>query len=254
MSFIVSDVVGDNLEIIASGPTVMDSSSINDCLAIIKALSVEQKMPVSVMDFLSNQAALPPLDDTKAFSHVQNILIGSNKVAINAAYEKATELGFDVIIHSTTLTGEAREVGRQFQQMTMEKSTDNRRLCILAGGETTVRVKGSGIGGRNQELALSTAIRMFESNIVMNWSNQRCPAVLLSAGTDGQDGPTPAAGAFAYYGQLCNNTINSAKQHLENNNSYTFFSTLHNGDDLLMTGLTNTNVMDIQILLIDKAM
>ncbi|RDD44549.1 Glycerate kinase [Trichoplax sp. H2] len=252
ISFIVSDVIGDNLEIIASGPTVKDSSSHKDCLTIIKNLSIDKKIPTSVLNLFSGKTCSDIAKNKQTFNNVQNVLIGSNKVAIHAAFEKASQLGFDATIHSTTVCGEAKDVGKTYCQMLLENQRLCRKVCILSGGETTVRVEGSGVGGRNQEFALSASVQMFESKLASNLTDKKCPAVLLSAGTDGQDGPTPAAGAFAYPGQLCDNNINTARHHLANNDSYTFFSTLNNGDDLIVTGLTNTNVMDIQIMLIDE--
>ncbi|MBM4305947.1 MAG: glycerate kinase, partial [Deltaproteobacteria bacterium] len=178
------------------------------------------------------------------FNKIHNILIGSNILALRAAEKEASSLGFNTIILSSSIVGETREAARFHGALAKEViSTGHpiqRPACILSGGETTVTIRGSGQGGRNQEFALAGALEI----------NGLEKAVLLSGGTDGTDGPTDAAGAIADH-----RTIARAKQmdmdpmkYLDNNDSYSFFKNL---SDLLITGPTRTNVMDVRMVLID---
>jgi glycerate 2-kinase len=183
-----------------------------------------------------------PKDDSPFLARVENRIIGSNRQALEAAARTARRLGYNVETLSTELTGEARDVGRQLARQALtaaaSKSGDT-RLCLLAGGETTVNVRGQGKGGRNMELALAFAIEIGENPDI----------TLLSAGTDGTDGPTDAAGAI-----VDGNTNARARmkgldpwKFLDDNDSYTFFQKC---GGLLVTGATGTNVMDLQIILI----
>ena len=179
----------------------------------------------------------------KIFDKVHNIIIGNNHTALNASYQKATELGYNTSILSSFIKGEAREVARVFGAIAWEihryGNPVKRPACVIAGGETTVRIRGNGTGGRNQELVLSAAM---EIDGLEN-------AVILSAGTDGIDGNTDAAGAIAD-----SSTVMRAKRikmnpetYLDDNNSYSFFKKL---DGLVVTDPTRTNVMDIMLLLV----
>jgi len=173
------------------------------------------------------------------------LIIGDNKKALIATVEKARELGLDAEIISTEISGEAREVGKWLAKKAIETRNElrmkrNKKVCLISGGETTVTVKGNGKGGRNMELALAFAIEIEGISGV----------TLLSAGTDGTDGPTDAAGAI-----VDGNTVSKAKsiglnpeEYLMNNDSYNFLKKI---DDLLITGPTGTNVMDIQIMVIE---
>jgi len=225
VSLILSDVIGDNLDVIGSGPTVSDSSTAAEARAILERYSLWDRVPAAVRERIASGAETP-----KSLDRVENLVVGSNRLAAEAAVAKARELGYETRLLSTTLDGEAREVGARIAR---------ERGCLVAGGETTVTLRGKGKGGRNQELALAAAIEL---------AGIEEPAVVLSAGTDGTDGPTDAAGAIA-----ANDTVARAKKmglvaeaHLEENNSYPFFAAL---GDLVVTGPTGTNVMDLIVRL-----
>jgi hydroxypyruvate reductase/glycerate 2-kinase len=250
VSFLISDVVGDSLDIIASGPTVPDSSSFQDALSVIEKYDLTARMPVSVMDIISRgmKGLIPetPKQDNVLFQNVSNRIIGNNLMALRAAHDSALSRGYEPEIHCTGLTGEAREAGKRLARIALEKRSDSstgplRSLCLISGGETTVTVKGKGKGGRNTELALGFALEIEGIQGI----------TLLSAGTDGTDGPTDAAGAV-----VNGDTLSSARRsgldplkYLEDNDSYHFFKQV---GDLIFTGPTGTNVMDMQIILIDE--
>jgi len=186
-----------------------------------------------------------PKEGDKAFRKIENIIIGSNENAIDAAKIKAESLGLQAEILSSEISGEASDVGKWLAKKAIETRNllgikHNRKICFISGGETTVTVKGNGLGGRNMELALSFAMEIESIDGI----------TLLSAGTDGTDGPTDAAGAI-----VDGETIKKAKaielnpkEYLENNDSYNFFKKI---DGLFITGPTGTNVMDVQILVIE---
>ncbi|OIR14797.1 MAG: hypothetical protein BEU04_02685 [Marine Group III euryarchaeote CG-Bathy1] len=241
LSLVISDVLGDSLDIIASGPTVQDSSTFGDALKVIHDLSLENKVPDSVMNRLI-QGSLGELEETpKSCDNTDTFILGSNQDALDSAKKQAELLGYDVFVHSSNISGLARDVGLEYADLAKMKIQEGiqKRVCILGSGETTVVVKGKGLGGRSQELSLAAASELQGLNNV----------VLLSAGSDGQDGPTDAAGAFAD-----GRTIERAKSlgldfnsHLEDNDSYNFFVKLN---DIFSPGLTGTNITDLQILLI----
>lgn len=247
ISLILSDVIGDRLDVIASGPTSPDQTTYNDALDVLRKYDLIEKVPFMILDVLQkgNEGLLPetPKHTNRVFERVENIIIGSNKIAIEAAKDKAKALGFDVLMLSSEITGEAREAGKYLAKQALESkrsSLYNKKICLISGGETTVTVRGSGKGGRNTELALSFAQEIDNIEGI----------TLLSAGTDGTDGPTDAAGAI-----INSKTIQKARtlgldanEYLTNNDSYTFFKRI---DELFITGPTYTNVMDIQIILIE---
>lgn len=247
ISLILSDVIGDRFDVIASGTTSPDSTTYNDALRILKKYSLIDTTPLSVVNILRKGAEgiFPetPKKGNKIFERVVNIIIGSSKIALTAAKQKAKEMGFHAEILSSELTGEAREVGKWLARKAIETKKSGfpqRPLCLISGGETTVTVKGKGLGGRNMELALAFAIEIEGIDGI----------TFLSAGTDGTDGPTDAAGAI-----VDGDTITKAKaiglkpeEFLENNDSYNFFKKI---DGLFVTGPTGTNVMDIQIAVVD---
>jgi glycerate kinase len=253
ITLILSDVLGDPIDIIASGPTVPDMSTKRDCLEIIERLEAGRDLPVNVVKYLNSENHG---EESLDFSHVNNIIIGNNTVAIDGASLMARELGYDVIIHDTSVTGEARDIGKRYATLGISsvetpqlsvgmKDKSKKPVCILGAGETTVSVRGKGRGGRNQELALAAAIEMNESPCEEH-------RLLLSAGTDGQDGPTPAAGAYAFPKLVTMATAQGldAMTYLKNNDSFSFYSRFENGKYLVNTGLTGTNVMDLQVLLL----
>jgi glycerate-2-kinase len=244
ISLIISDVIGDKLDIIASGPTSPDSSTYQDALGVLSKYDLIEKVPTGVLDVLARgkNGLMPetPKADSPVFDKVKNIIIGSNQIAIEAARREAEEEGFETEVVSTDITGEAREVGQWLAKKALEIKRNKDIRCLISGGETTVTVKGKGKGGRNTELALSFAMEIEGVEGI----------TLLSAGTDGTDGPTDAAGAIVN-GQ----TVIKAKgrdldpqKYLNNNDSYNFFRQI---DSLLITGPTGTNVMDLQIVIIE---
>ncbi len=248
ITFILSDVVGDPLDVIASGPTVPDTSTFQESWEILKRYGLINEIASSIRNHLQagreGKIKETPKAGESVFEKVHNMIIGSNIVALRAAEKEFSLAGFNTIILSSSIVGETREAARFHGAIAREVVSTgkpiDRPACILSGGETTVTIRGSGLGGRNQEFALSGA---FEISGLEK-------TVLLSGGTDGTDGPTDAAGAMADH-----TTITRARQlgldsmkFLENNDSYHFFEKL---GDLLITGPTHTNVMDVRILLVD---
>mgnify|MGYP002008372123 CR=1 FL=1 len=247
ISLILSDVIGDLLDVIASGPTVPDSSTFADCHRIIERYRLQEQLPESVGVHL--KAGLTgTVDDTPKpgdplFNRVQNVLIATNNRSLLAAKEEAEQLGFNAMILSSSIDGETREVARLFPAITAEiRSSGNpvhAPACIICGGETTVHIRGKGKGGRNQEFTLAAAMGIEGLKDV----------VVFSAGTDGTDGQTDAAGAIAD-GQTISRAQAQgleAEAYLNENDSYHFFKPL---DDLIITGPTGTNVMDLRLLLV----
>ncbi|NQS89284.1 glycerate kinase [Patescibacteria group bacterium] len=247
ISLILSDVIGDPLTAIASGPTVPDTTTYEDCWRIVKKYNLSDKLSSSVLNHLDKgrKGKIPetPKGGNPIFKRVKNIIVGSNSLAIKAARNQAKKLGYHTLILSSFIEGETREVARVHAAIAKEILTSGSPVpapaCILSGGETTVTIKGKGLGGRNQEFALASAIKIKGMENV----------IILSAGTDGSDGPTNAAGAIADGTTLLRAEkigIN-AQEYLEDNNSYHFFQKLK---DLFITGPTNTNVMDLHLLLV----
>jgi hydroxypyruvate reductase/glycerate 2-kinase len=247
VSLILSDVIGDRLDVIASGPTAADPTTFGEALGIFERYRLSEAVPPPVMELLrrGDRGDIPetPKAGSPFLDRVENIIVGSNRQALEAAARSAQELGFTVEILSAELTGEAREVGRQLARQALAAASSkagNAGHCLLAGGETTVTVRGQGKGGRNMELALAFAIEI-----------EGQPGItLLSAGTDGTDGPTEAAGAIVDGGTVARAREKglAPREYLDNNDSYTFFNRC---GGLLVTGATGTNVMDLQIVLIE---
>jgi glycerate 2-kinase len=250
-SLILSDVIDDRLDVIASGPTAPDFTTHSDALDVIKKYGLATALPRSVVCLLDDGAGglVPetPKAGNPVFQRVENRIIGSNKQAIEAGQLRCAELGMECLVIATGVRGEARDVGRHLAEEAISlKETRSGRpgtgrpLCLISGGETTVTVRGNGVGGRNIELALAFGLRI-----------EGTPGItLLSAGTDGTDGPTDAAGAFAD-GQtmaVARAVGLNPETYLEKNDSYNFFAKT---DDLFITGPTGTNVMDLQLILLD---
>lgn len=248
MSLIISDVMGDRLDVIASGPTSPDGSLYQDALGVIEKFELTGQTPRSVLDMLKSGAEgltpETPKKESPIFDRVENMIIGNNIGALKAAEARAESFGLAAEIISSDLTGEAAEVGKWLAKKAVEMRNAGRSArsrCLISGGETTVTVKGSGLGGRNMELALAFAMAIEGIDGI----------TLLSAGTDGTDGPTDAAGAI-----VDGKTVEKARTagldpqgYLSNNDSYNFFRKI---GGLLITGPTGTNVMDIQIIVIDS--
>lgn len=245
ITLILSDVVGNPLDVIASGPTVADSSTYEQALAILHKYHLEQQAPRHIVEVLQRGARgeIPETvkDHDPMLSRVQNWVIGSNILAAEAGLAQARQEGFSTMLLTTYLRGEARNAGEVLSSLLCQVNASGqpigRPACLVAGGETTVTLKGRGLGGRNQELALGAASGL-----------AGIPGVaLVSLGTDGEDGPTDAAGAL-----VTGETMERAKQagldlraSLLDNNSYHFFKTLGN---LVITGPTGTNVNDLVFL------
>lgn len=248
LNFILSDVVGDPLDVIASGPTVPDPSTFEEAWQILEKYDLVEKVALSIRDHLQKgkrgEIEETPKPGDRVFSRVQNILIGSNRIALKAAAQAATSYGFHTLILSSSIVGETREAALFHAAMAREIIASGHPVekpaCLLTGGETTVTLRGRGRGGRNQEFALAAALAIDGLEKV----------VILSGGTDGTDGPTDAAGALADHTTLTRAKALGldAKVHLDQNDAYPFFLKL---GDLLMTGPTQTNVMDVRIVLVD---
>ena len=223
VALILSDVIGDDLDVIGSGPTVGDSSTVEQAKSVLRKYGVS--VPAGVLRKTSNA------------TQAQNLIVGSNRLAMDAAASKAKELGYRTLVLSSSVDGETREIARMHAAIVKEILTAGRPVrrpaCLLSGGETTVTVRGKGLGGRNQEFVLAAAIAL----------EGRGPATIFSAGTDGLDGPTDAAGAIADE----RTPMLGAREFLDNNDSYHFFERL---GALVKTGPTGTNVMDVRILLV----
>ncbi len=247
ISLILSDVVGDDLDIIASGLTVPDTGTFEECRDIITSYDIASKLPKNVLDHIKKGCAgeLPetPKPDEPCFNKVKNLIIGNNFNCLVKAKEKAQSLGYNTIILSSLIEGETKDIAKMHAAIAREIVKTGNPIplpgCIISGGETIVTMDDHGLGGRNQEFVLASAIEIKGENNI----------VVLSAGTDGTDGPTDAAGAIAD-----GNTFDkardlgiSAKNFLKAHDSYHFFDKL---DDLIITGPTNTNVMDLRLFLI----
>jgi glycerate 2-kinase len=240
LALVTSDVVGDDLSSVASGPTVADPTSYGDALRILKARKLWTKVPSSVRKVIQSGVDGVIRDTPKPgdpiFGRVSNILVGSNAVAASAAKESLEDLGYRVTV-SESVTGEARAVGRRLARGALRARTSGPHAMVW-GGESTVTVRGRGMGGRNQELALAAAIELEGASDV----------AVLSFGTDGVDGPTEAAGAYADSSTLSRaRTLGLDPQRsLLDNDSHSFFRKL---GDLVVCGPTGTNVNDVMVAL-----
>jgi glycerate 2-kinase len=234
LSLILSDVISDDLSMIASGPTVPNMISISLLNKILDRYGITNLISKTKLDIIRSRKIF----QNSNISHVKNLLVANNKSAANSARDQAMMEGFFTKVINTNLAGEASTVGRQLAEFLKDaKNSSSRPFCLISGGETTVTIKGSGKGGRNQELALSTV------DILKGVNN----AMLVALATDGNDGPTDAAGAV-----VVGNTYSRAKKlgmstsdYLARNDSYSFFESL---DDLLKPGYTGTNVNDLIFL------
>ena len=247
VSLILSDVIGDDLNVIASGPAVPDTSTFANTREVFNKYDIWTKLPESVRTRIQGGVAGTIEDTPKAgdevFQRCYSELVGTNIQALIAASNAAQKKGYQSLILSSTVEGEAREVVKMFAAFAKEVRNSANPIpapaCILCGGETTVTIRGEGKGGRNQEFALASAM------IIDGLDN----TVVLSGGTDGTDGPTDAAGAIAD-----GRTMARAREKkldpldfLKRNDSYHFFQPL---EDLIITGPTRTNVSDVYMLLV----
>lgn len=249
VSLILSDVVGDDLDVIASGPTVPDRSTFGDAKHALQRYSIWDQVPASVKNHIQ-QGVSGKIQDTPktndiVFQNCSQTMVGTNLQAMMAAGKAAERLGYATLILSSKVEGEAREVAKFYCSIAKEILDSGNPLpppvCILSGGETTVTIEGDGKGGRNQEFALASALAISGADNI----------VVLSGGTDGTDGPTDAAGAVAD-GTTVARAIDKDLDpwdYLHRNDAYRFFEHLN---DLLITGPTRTNVMDVYMILCGK--
>lgn len=247
ITLVISDVIGDPLDTIASGPTMPDTTTFSDCMNILKKYGIINRMPAAVLEYIkrgvSGLVKETPKPGDRIFDRVFNLIIANNMDAITVAKNRASALGYNSMILSTMIAGETREVARALAAVAKEiKKSGNPIMppaCVISGGETTVTLRGKGLGGRNQEFVLTSAIEIAGLRDM----------VILSAGTDGTDGQTDAAGALAD-GDTVERALKlglNPLRHLQDNDSYHFFQRL---GDLLITCPTNTNVMDIRVILV----
>lgn len=247
LNLILSDVVGDPLDFIASGPTVPDSTTFSDAIKVLKKYGLWDKAPASIRKVLSDgeKALIPetPKAEDEAFKKAYNVVVGNNRSASLAAYEHLKSAGLNTLLLTSTIEGEARHVGVMLTSIAREVFVSGNPVPkpagIVAGGETTVTVTGKGLGGRNQEIALAAALKLSNMDGV----------VVASLSTDGVDGPTDAAGAI-----IDGKTLTRAakmklnpEEFLAENDSYNFFSRL---GDLIFTGPTRTNVNDVSVIVV----
>ena len=245
-SLMLSDVIGDNLDVIGSGPTAPDGSTFAGAVEILDRYGIRERVPASVRERIEQGAsgAVPetPKPDDPVFARVRNTIVGSNRLALAAAAARARALGYRTLVLSSEVQGEAREIARMHAAIASEMARTGHPMkppaCIITGGETTVTLRGDGLGGRAQEFALAAAIDIAGLENV----------VVFIAGTDGTDGPTNAAGAVADGETLGRKP--DARRYLDRNDSYHYFEAL---GDLVITGPTNTNVMDACIVLVGAA-
>jgi hydroxypyruvate reductase len=242
-ALLLSDVIGDDLDVIGSGPTAPDASTFAAVAGIFEKFDIAGRVPTSVLRRIESgvrgEIAETPKPDDPLFARVRNTVVGSNRLALDAAARAAKALGYRTLVLSSEIEGETREIARMHAAIAREIARTGRPVrppaCLITGGETTVTIKGDGLGGRNQEFVLAAAIEIAGVD----------PIVVFSAGTDGTDGPTDAAGAIADGATLGRKP--DARRYLDRNDSYRYFAPL---GDLVMTGPTNTNVMDVRLLLV----
>lgn len=247
LTLMISDVIGDDLEVIASGPTVPDPTTFAESYKIIEHYDLIKKMPANIINYIQLGKLFKHMETPKPgddlFQNVQNVIIATNRDAIQNACTQAQKLGYKTLMLSSMIEGETREVARVHAAIANEIVYSSNPIaspaCLISGGETTVTLKGSGKGGRNQEFALAAAIELDSSGNI----------VIFCAGTDGTDGPTNAAGAISDATTVgrAKSAKMSPRKYLINNDSYNFF---HKLDDLIITGPTQTNVMDLRLVLV----
>lgn len=242
LSLILSDVVGDDLDVIGSGPTAPDASTFQTAFSVLEKYDLRERVPARVRERLRNGALETPKAADPLFENVENIIVGSNQKSLESAARAAKDLGYKTLILSSSIEGETRDVARMHaaiaRQIRIYEQPARPPVCVISGGETTVTMRNgnAGKGGRNQEFALAAAIEVAGLEDIL----------ILSAGTDGTDGPTDAAGAMAD-GATVARANSSASDALRNHDAYPLFEEL---GDLVTTGSTGTNVMDLHLILV----
>jgi len=247
VNLMLSDVVGDKMDVIASGPFTPDSSTFGEATEIIEKYGLKN-IPATIHSYLQagadGQIPETPKADDPVFERVSNFIVGSNMLALEAAEEKARKLGYETLILSSMVEGETKEVALVHTAIAKEIVKTGRPfpppICVISGGETTVTIRGKGLGGRNQEFCLAAAADLVELPPRV---------VILSGGTDGNDGPTNAAGSLVDPLTIKRGIDAGVRafDFLNNNDAYHF---LEKTNDLLITGPTNTNVMDVRLILV----
>ncbi|MFP4037927.1 MAG: glycerate kinase, partial [Desulfobacteraceae bacterium] len=250
VNLMLSDVVGDRVDVIASGPFVPDTSTFEDAWRVLERYSLAGDLPSSIREYL--QAGLKgrvpetPKPGDPVFDKVYNCVIGSNILALESAAREAEKRSYKALILSSMIEGETREAAKVHAAIAREVLSSGHPLgppaCIVSGGETTVTIRGKGRGGRNQEFCLAACMEI---------ADLPPEVVILSAGTDGNDGPTDAAGGVVDPGTYARGRKAGMESSvfLNDNDSYRY---LEQTGDLLITGPTNTNVMDIRLLLVRR--
>jgi glycerate 2-kinase len=242
-TLLLSDVIGDDLDVIGSGPTAPDASTFATATGVLEKYAILDRVPAPVRNRLAagvrGEIEDTPKSGDAVFERVRHTVIGSSRLALDAGARKARDLGYRPLILSSEIQGETRDVARMHAAIAREVALRGRPVkppvCLITGGETTVTLRGDGLGGRNQEFVLAAVTDIAGLPGV----------VVFSAGTDGTDGPTDAAGAIADGDTLRRGP--AAAAFLARNDSYHYFQSI---DDLVVTGPTNTNVMDVRIVLI----
>jgi len=243
---ILSDVIGDPLDVIASGPTAPDPSTFEEAISIIRKYNIENELPEQIYRVLQEgiekkrQETLKDSDEILRLTN--NLIIGTNLLALKTAKERAESLGYESQIVTNKLEGDVSDVANYIFEVAkgVKEKMNNKKICLLFAGEPTVKVKGNGLGGRNQHLALIAARLLKDS-----------PGItFLSGGTDGTDGPTDATGAVvdSFTSENSSNLHLDMEQYINNCDSYNFFK---QAGGLIITGPTQTNVMDLMVALID---
>jgi hydroxypyruvate reductase len=242
-ALLLSDVIGDDIDVIGSGPAAPDASTFGAAAEILRRYGIVERVPAAVRERIERgergEIAETPKPGDPLFKRVRNTVVGGNRLALEAARQCARGLGFHTLVLASEVQGETREVARMHAAIAREVAKTGQPVkapaCLITGGETTVTIRGGGLGGRNQEFVLAAALDIAGME----------RTVAFSAGTDGTDGPTDAAGAVADGDTLRRNP--EARGYLDRNDSYHYFEGL---GDLVKTGPTGTNVMDVRILLI----
>lgn len=249
VSLVLSDVVGDPLDDIASGPLVPDRSTFADAVEVLRRRRLWDEAPASIRGHLeaglSGRRDETPKPGDPRFERMTIALVGTNRRCLRACRERAESLGWNTRLLSDTVVGEASEVARELAAHARSVVTGGGVVaapaCLLSGGEPTVTIRGVGLGGRNQELALAAALEIEGQDRI----------AIASLGTDGNDGPTDAAGAVAFGDTVARGRelLMDAREHLRDNDAYPFFDRL---GDLVRTGPTGTNVMDVHVVLVGR--
>jgi glycerate 2-kinase len=246
-SLIISDVIGDPLDVIASGPTAPDPSTFADALEVLERYQLGPRAPAAVVRHLERGVAGEIPETPKRLpGHIHNTVIGNNTLALRAARDRAEQMGYVVFDLGPEIAGETSLVAAKMADFVCRTAAplgSADRICVLSGGETTVTLElDHGLGGRNQEFVLAAALRLSRNGMVN--------AVVLSGGTDGEDGPTDAAGALADSATLADAARLGLDPmvYLQRHDAYHFFEAT---GGLLKTGLTHTNVMDVRVILIE---